>query len=74
MPANIPPNLAKAPEKPIRFPARASVTGWCEISGMGRTSTYEALRRRDLHAVKMGTRTLIDVARGLEWLDSLPPA
>jgi len=41
---------------------------------MGRSSTYEALARGDLRAIKLGTRTLIDVAHGLAWLASLPAA
>lgn len=55
-------------------PLYAKVPDWCQISGMGRTSTYEALGRGDIRAVKVGTRTLIDVVHGLEWLASLPPA
>lgn len=58
----------------IQHPARATVAGWCDVSGMGRSATYEALGRGDLRAVKLGSRTLIDVAHGLAWLDSLPPA
>lgn len=41
---------------------------------MSRSATYEALGRDDLRAVKLGTRVLIDVPRGLAWLDSLPLA
>lgn len=55
-------------------PARATITDWCALSGMGRSATYEALGRGDLRAVKLGARTLIDVAHGLAWLDSLPAA
>ena len=65
---NTPPRLAA-----IR-PARATVDGWCGLSGMSRSGTYEALGRGDLQAVKLGARTLIDVAAGLAWLDTLPPA
>ena len=60
------------PPRPL--PVRATVTDWCALSGMGRSTTYEALGRGDLRAVKVGTRTLIDVAHGLAWLDSLPAA
>lgn len=59
---------------PRPVPVRATVTDWCGLSGMGRSATYEALGRGDLRAVKVGSRTLIDVAHGLAWLDSLPPA
>ena len=56
------------------YPARATVEGWLTLSGMGRSATYEALGRGDLRAIKLGTRTLIDVPHGLAWLNSLPPA
>lgn len=55
-------------------PAFATVSGWCALSGMGRSTTYEALGAGHLRAVKLGSRTLIDVPQGLAWLDSLPPA
>ena len=58
----------------ITKPAYASVADWLAISGMGRSTTYEALGRGDLRARKLGTRTLIDVPHGLAWLDSLPVA
>ena len=56
------------------LPARATIPFWCALSGMGRSTTYEALSRGDLRAIKLGTRTLIDVPHGLAWLDSLPLA
>jgi hypothetical protein len=55
-------------------PKFASVHRWCALSGMSRTGTYEALRRRYLSAIKVGRRTLIDVESGLTWLCSLPRA
>ncbi len=55
------------------YPARATIPTWCSLSGMGHTMTYQALGTGHLKAVKMGTRTLIDVPHGLAWLDSLPP-
>ena len=64
------PNILPRPA----HPARATVEGWCALSGMSRSGTYEALGRGDLQAVKLGARTLIDVAHGLAWLNSLPPA
>ncbi len=59
---------------PAGTPARATIANWCALSGMGRSTTYEALSAGHLRAVKLGARTLIDVAHGLAWLDSLPPA
>ena len=56
------------------LPARATISTWCALSGMGRSTTYEALGRGDLQAIKLGTRTLIDVAHGLAWLATLPAA
>ena len=64
------------PNTPLRptHPERATIGGWCALSGMSRSGTYEALGRGDLQAVKLGTRVLIDVPHGLAWLDGLPPA
>ena len=60
---------------PIRGrPAYSTLPDWCRLSGMGRSATYEALGRGDVRAIKLGSRTLIDVAHGLAWLDSLPAA
>jgi hypothetical protein len=47
---------------------------WCTISGMSRRMTYEEIGRGNLKAVKLGTRTLVDVEHGLEYLRSLPAA
>jgi hypothetical protein len=55
-------------------PKYATIPDWQRISGMRRTSTYEALGRGDLRSIKLGTRVLIDVEAGLAWLASLPPA
>jgi hypothetical protein len=55
-------------------PKFAALPQWCAISGMSRTATYNALGRGDLKAIKVGSRTLVDVEAGLCWLRSLPPA
>ena len=55
-------------------PRYATIPDWCAISGMGRSSSYEALGRGDLKAIKLGVRTLIDVEAGLAWLGSMPAA
>jgi hypothetical protein len=55
-------------------PKYAPLQAWCAISGMSRTSSYNALGRGDLRAIKLGSRTLIDVDAGLNWLRSLPAA
>jgi hypothetical protein len=55
-------------------PEFAPIDRWCEISGMGRTATYQALAADHLRARKVGARVLIDVPHGLRWLRSLPAA
>lgn len=55
-------------------PKYAPLPGWCALSGMSRTASYNALGRGDLKAIKVGSRTLIDVEAGLAWLRSLPAA
>ena len=57
-----------------RYPQYAPIKDWCELSGEGRSSAYQALGRGDLRAIKLGARTLIDVEHGLVWLSSLPAA
>jgi predicted DNA-binding transcriptional regulator AlpA len=60
--------------KPANTPRYATIPRWCDLSGMGRTTTYEAIGRGDLRAVKLGNRTLLDVDHGLAWMRSLPAA
>ena len=55
-------------------PKFAPLPQWCVISGMSRTATYNALGRGDLKAIKVGTRTLLDVEAGLAWLHAQPAA
>lgn len=55
-------------------PEFAQIERWCEISGMGRTATYQALAAEYLRGRKVGRRVLIDVPAGLAWLRSLPAA
>lgn len=56
------------------IPKFAPLPQWCALTGMSRTATYNALGRGDLKAVKVGTRTLLDVDAGLAWLRSQPVA
>jgi hypothetical protein len=58
----------------IPTPKYAPMPQWCAISGMSRTASYNALGRGDLRAIKVGSRTLLDVDYGLTWLRSLPSA
>ncbi len=64
-----------SPERSLgAYPAWATIPTWCGISDMSRSAAYRALAQGHLRAVKMGSRTLIDVPHGLAWLDSLPAA
>ncbi len=56
------------------LPLYCSIGRWCELSGIGRSRTYELLASGRLAAKKLGTRTLIDVRHGMEFIGSLPPA
>ena len=67
-----PADVSKTPGR--SYPAYATISDWCALSGMGRSVTYEAVGRGDLRAIKLGTRTLIDVTHGLAWLGGLPAA
>ena len=53
-------------------PRYVSIKEWCRMSGQGMTSTYAALARGELTAIKMGRRTLVDVEAGIAWLRSRP--
>ena len=55
-------------------PRYAPLSVWCPLSGMSRSTTYEALGDGRLRAIKLGNRTLIDVEHGLAYLASLPAA
>jgi hypothetical protein len=55
-------------------PAFCTIDYWVSLSGMGRRSTYAELGRENLKAIKVGSRTLINVEAGLAWLRSRPPA
>ena len=55
-------------------PKFCTIPDWCTMSGMRRSNTYLAISAGHLRAIKLGNRTLIEVAPGLAWLDSLPAA
>jgi hypothetical protein len=55
-------------------PKFATIDNWLVMSGMGRRNVYDKLGTGELKAVKVGSRTLIDVEAGLAWLRSRPPA
>lgn len=53
----------------VRF---GSIDEWCQLSGLGKTISYQLLRDGHLKAKKLGRRTLIDLAAGLQWLETQP--
>ncbi len=51
-----------------------SIRETASVSGLGRTSIYQAIRRGELRALKKGARTIVlhnDLRR---WLECLPPS
>jgi excisionase family DNA binding protein len=55
-------------------PMYASVQDLTKIIGLGRTSIYEMLARGEFTAIKIGKRTLVNVASAQEFLASQPAA
>jgi hypothetical protein len=55
-------------------PKFVSICDWQKISGMSRRVSYEKLGTGELRAIKIGSRTLIDVEFGMAWLRSRPAA
>ena len=53
-------------------PLAYSIAEACEVSGISRTSVYEAINSRELIARKHGRRTVILVDDLRRWLQSLP--
>ncbi len=55
-------------------PKYMSIRAWTAFSGMSRSGTYAALAAGSLVARKVGRSTLVDVDRGVAWLNGLPEA
>jgi excisionase family DNA binding protein len=53
-------------------PLAYSIAEACEVSGISRTSVYEAINARELIARKHGRRTVILADELRRWLQSLP--
>ena len=64
--------LHRVGNDPHSYPAFVSVDGLRAIAGIGRTSIYKAMKEGRFPIRKMGTRTLIQTAGALAWLDALP--
>jgi excisionase family DNA binding protein len=56
----------------MNSPLGLSIAQACELSGIGRTSVYAAIKRGDLVARKCGRRTVIIANDLATWLSSLP--
>ncbi len=56
----------------MHIPISVTIPDAVRVSGMSRTSIYEALKRGDLTARKAGRRTLIQFADLQSYLASLP--
>jgi excisionase family DNA binding protein len=56
----------------MRNPIAVTIPDAVKMSGMSRTSIYEALKRGDITARKAGRRTLISFADLQAYLASLP--
>jgi predicted DNA-binding transcriptional regulator AlpA len=53
-------------------PLAVSIADAVQISGIGRSSLYEAAKRGDLPIRKAGRRTLVLTQDIRSWLDALP--
>ena len=54
------------------LPPYANIRGWCELTGLSQTRTYDLLAAGALRAKKLGGATLIDVPHGVRFIKSLP--
>lgn len=51
-----------------------SIKKFSDLTDLGRSTIYEAIKDGSLVARKMGKRTVITAPDGMRWLKSLPPA
>jgi hypothetical protein len=51
-----------------------SIKKFADITGFGRSTIYEAIKKGDLKARKYGKRSTIEADDGLSWLENLPTA
>jgi excisionase family DNA binding protein len=56
----------------LSTPFAYTVPEACEISRIGRTSLYQAIRAGELRAVKRARRTLVLAEDLRRWLENLP--
>jgi excisionase family DNA binding protein len=53
-------------------PKYVTISNWCAMCGIGRSTTYKLLNQGHLPAKKVAGRTLIDADAGLAWLRAQP--
>jgi hypothetical protein len=53
-------------------PDYETIASWCKRTGMSQANVYVKLQAGELLAIKIGTRTHIDVKHGLAWLAAQP--
>ena len=58
----------------LKFPAYAVMKEAVQISGMSKSAIYEKLGDKAFRAIKVNSRTLIDVQSMLDWMSKLPEA
>lgn len=51
-----------------------SIQKFANLTDLGRSTIYEAIKNGDLVARKMGKRTVITAPDGMRWLNNLPTA
>lgn len=60
--------------KPPPHPDLISIAVFCARYGVGRTTAYKLIRKRDIVAVKIGRLTRIRVDSAEKWMQALPTA
>jgi excisionase family DNA binding protein len=68
------PGSARAPPIVAPLPPFVPVKEACVVGGFGRSKLYEVVGAGRVRAVKLGSKTLIDTASLLTYLESLPAA
>jgi excisionase family DNA binding protein len=56
------------------LPRVLTVEAFCRVCGIGRTSFYEAVKRKQIRIRKFGTRTLVTADQVDQFLNGLPAA
>jgi excisionase family DNA binding protein len=68
------PGSARAPPVVAPLPPYVPVKQACVVGGFGRSTLYNVVGKGLVRAVKLGTKTLIDTASLLKYLETLPAA